>query len=131
MWRKLMEWARRLHEDVLTLYYCAKHPQTPLPAKLLALLIAAYALSPIDLIPDFIPILGYLDELLLLPGLIWICLKLIPQPTLAQCRSLAHERVSARRDKPRSYAGAAIVVGIWMVLLWGAWLLFGSHVLDA
>jgi len=80
MLNRLKQWARALKRDVLALYLAARDPRVPWYAKALALVTAAYALSPIDLIPDFIPVLGYLDDLILLPGLIWLTVRLIPTP---------------------------------------------------
>jgi uncharacterized membrane protein YkvA (DUF1232 family) len=119
--QRIKAWALRLRNDTLALYFCARHPETPLAAKLFALLIAAYALSPIDLIPDFIPVLGHLDELILLPGAVWLCLRIVPPAVLAQCRARSDAWFEARRAKPTSYAGAAIVIALWFLLLLVAW----------
>ena len=90
--------------------------------RILGVLIIAYALSPIDLIPDFIPIIGYLDELILLPVGLWILLKFIPEQVLSDCRDKATEWLASGHAKPRSALGAAIVVSIWIVIAW--WLVF-------
>lgn len=116
MWQRLQRWAQALRRDVLTLWFAARHPGTPLAAKLFALGLAAYALSPIDLIPDFIPVLGYLDEALLLPVGILICLKMLPAPVLAECREHAARWIAERHGKPRSWLGAALVVTVWIAL---------------
>lgn len=121
---RLRRWARAIKQDVLALWFCCRHPRTPLPAKLLALAIAAYALSPIDLIPDFIPVLGFLDELILLPAAIFIVLKLIPADVLGECREQAARWSEESRGRPSSYAGAAIVVLLWIGLAWLGWKLF-------
>src|SRR5215207_6790572 len=84
-------WAKKIKRDGLTLWFAQKHADTPLLAKALAVLVVAYALSPIDLIPDFIPVLGYLDDVILLPGLIWLTIKLIPDRVLAESRVRADE----------------------------------------
>ena len=81
----------------------------------------AYALSPIDLIPDFIPVLGYLDDLLLLPGLIWLTVRLLPEAVLADCRPQAVAWLDARKDQPRSLFGAALVIALWTALAWYGW----------
>lgn len=112
----LREWARRLKREALTAYYAARHPGTPLLVRLLALAVAAYALSPIDLIPDFIPILGYLDDLVLVPLGLWLVVRLVPSPVLQECRTraeatavipplLADSRSGARRRAPVSASG--------------------------
>ena len=100
----------------MALWLAARDARTPLAAKVVAGLVAAYALSPVDLIPDFIPVLGYLDDLLIVPAGIWLALRLIPPSLMAELRAAAEAR-----DRPRSLAGAAAVVGIWL----GAVALFG------
>ena len=77
---RLRGWARALKRDVLALYIAARDPRTPWLARMVALVVTAYALSPIDLIPDFIPVLGYVDDLILLPFGIYLAVKLIPEP---------------------------------------------------
>ena len=126
MWERLKRWARALRDDTLALYFCARDPRTPLAAKLFALAIAAYALSPIDLIPDFVPVLGYLDEVILLPGLIYLCLRMIPAPVLAQAREKSRQWFAEKQQRPRSYVAAAVIVLLWVALLWwlGATLLW-------
>lgn len=121
MRERIRAWACDVRDDVLALYFCARHPDTPWAPKLVALLIAAYALSPIDLIPDFIPVLGLLDEAVLLPGAIWVCLRLIPAPVLAECRTQAQAWMAQQARKPRSLVGAAFVVLLWVLLLWVGW----------
>ena len=117
MLARLNTWAAALRRQVLTLWFCARHPRTPLAAKLLAALVAAYALSPIDLIPDFIPVLGYLDDLILVPAGVYLTLRLIPEDVVAEARAQA-EAAAAR---PTSYAGAAAIVLMWLVLAWWGW----------
>lgn len=114
-------WAVRLRRDGLTLWFALRDARTPWLARALAWLVVAYALSPIDLIPDFIPVLGYLDEVLLLPGLIWLTVRLVPDAVLADCRQQAADWLDARRDQPRSRFGAALVVVLWCVLAWWLW----------
>ena len=122
---RLKAWARGLKRDVVALWLAARDPRTPLGAKLLAGLVAAYALSPIDLIPDFIPVLGYLDDLLLVPAGIWLAVRLIPAELLAEFRAAAEAR-----ERPRSLAGAAVVAAVWLALaglaVW-LWLGGASH----
>ena len=119
LWQRLRFWARLVLRDGLALYVAARDPRTPRLAKLLALLVAAYALSPIDLIPDVIPVLGILDELILLPIAIALIARLIPADVMAESRAAAQAMV----EKPRSKAGAAIIIGIWVLALGGlsAW----------
>jgi uncharacterized membrane protein YkvA (DUF1232 family) len=103
--------ARSLKRDVVAIWVAARDPRTPLGAKIIAAAVAAYALSPIDLIPDFIPILGFLDDLLLVPLGILIAIRLIPPALMAEFR----ERATEREGKPRSIAGAAVVILIWFL----------------
>jgi uncharacterized membrane protein YkvA (DUF1232 family) len=114
-------WARRIKRDGVTLWFAGKHPRTPWYAKALGWLVVAYALSPIDLIPDFIPVLGYLDDVLLLPGLIWLAIRLLPPEVLAECRGQAEAWMLARKAKPRSWLGAVLVVAVWVALAAAAW----------
>ena len=118
---RLRDWARSLKADVLALWFCCKHPDTPLSAKILATLVVAYALSPIDLIPDFIPVIGYLDDVILVPIGIYFTLKLVPQHVLEECRAKARDWIAARQPKPRNYVAAAVIVVLWLLMLWIAW----------
>lgn len=109
----------------MTLWFALRDPATPRVAKVLALVVVAYALSPIDLIPDFIPVLGYLDDVLLLPGLIWLTVRLIPDPILARCRAKADDWMARQGRKPRMVLGVAMVVVVWLLLAWGLWAWLG------
>jgi uncharacterized membrane protein YkvA (DUF1232 family) len=113
---QLRTWAKKVKRDGLTLWFARAHPGTPLLAKALAVVVVAYALSPIDLIPDFIPVLGYLDDVILLPALIWLTVRLIPEAVMAECRGRADAWLAAEGSRPRSYAGAAVVVAIWIAV---------------
>lgn len=106
--------ARRLKAETFALYLAARHPETPWYAKLLIATIVAYAFSPIDLIPDFIPILGYLDDLILIPIGIAFAIKMVPPSVLAECRARAQE--VALNGKPVSRIAGAAVVIIWLTL---------------
>jgi uncharacterized membrane protein YkvA (DUF1232 family) len=109
-------WAKRIKRDGLTLWFAGGHPGTPWYVKALALFVVAYALSPIDLIPDFIPVLGYLDDVILLPVLIWLTVRLLPSPVLAECRLRADEWMRAHGAKPRSWFGAVLIVMCWLAV---------------
>lgn len=111
---RLKAWARRIKRDGVTLWFACKSPQTPWYAKALGAFVVAYALSPIDLIPDFIPVLGYVDDVLLLPALIWLTVRLLPAAVLADSREQADAWMLAQGRKPRSRAGVALVVGVWV-----------------
>ena len=113
MFDRLKKWARDVKRDVLALYLAARDPRVPWYAKVMAALVAAYALSPIDIIPDFIPVLGYLDDLILLPLGIAVVVRLIPDEVMADLRRQAEERMHAR---PRSVVGAVVVVLLWLVV---------------
>lgn len=115
---RLRRWAEALERDVLALWFCYRDPRTPLAAKILVMIIVAYALSPIDLIPDFIPVLGYLDELILLPAGLYLALRLIPPSVLEESRDRAAGWLAARKAAPVSYAAAAVIVLIWLALAW-------------
>ena len=120
----LRQRARALKDQTHVLYLAARHPATPWYAKLLVAGIVAYAFSPIDLIPDFIPVLGLLDDLVLIPLGIWLAIRLVPADVLTECRAHAQER-----RKRVSRAAAAVIVAIWLALaglgLWWAWRLWG------
>jgi uncharacterized membrane protein YkvA (DUF1232 family) len=107
--------AKELKREAYALYLCARHPRTPLHAKLFALLIVSYAMSPIDLIPDFIPVIGYIDDLVLIPLGIALLIKMMPKDVLEECRVKAQ---SLEADKPMGWIGAAIVICIWAVALY-------------
>ena len=108
------QWARKIKRDGVTLWFARKHPGTPFVAKALAVVVVAYALSPIDLIPDFIPVLGYLDDVILLPVLIWLTVRMIPEQVMAECRSKADDWLTTQGSKPRSYTGAVVIVLLWI-----------------
>ena len=111
---RLQRWAKGLKRDGLTLWLACKHPATPWYAKALGVLVVAYALSPIDLIPDFIPVLGYLDDVLLLPGLIYLGIKLLPAHVLADCRQQADAWIATNAAKPSSRVGAMLIILVWV-----------------
>ena len=111
-----VSWAKqtshRLRRDAHVLWLAARDPRTPLVAKLVGGFVAAYALSPIDFIPDFVPILGLLDELILVPIGLWIALKLVPAPLMAEFRNAADLAV----ERPISRLGAALIIGLWAII---------------
>jgi uncharacterized membrane protein YkvA (DUF1232 family) len=116
--RSIHDWKARadgLKREVYALYLCSRHPKTPLYAKLCALLIVSYALSPIDLIPDFIPIFGYVDDLVLIPSGIVLLIRLMPEDVLGECRQKAR---SAQADKPKRWTGAVVIVCIWALAIY-------------
>lgn len=108
---RLKAWARGLKRDVVALWIAARDPRTPAAAKLAAALVAAYALSPIDLIPDFVPILGYLDDLILVPLGVALVLRMIPAALMTEFRAAAQ----AREGRPKSLAAALVILALWLV----------------
>jgi len=120
----LKERASRLKAETHALYLAARHPGTPWYAKLLVAAIVAYALSPIDLIPDFVPILGYLDDLVLIPLGIALAIRMIPSSILEECRARSQETL--RSGKPVSRIVGIVIVAIWIALaaLCAAWAYF-------
>lgn len=124
MIEKLRRWASALKSQLLTLWFGRDHPDTPLAAKLLAALVVAYAFSPIDLIPDFIPVLGYLDDLLIVPLGIWLALRMIPAHVIAASRVKAEAWIAASGERPRNHVAAAIIVLVWIALAWWGWQAF-------
>jgi uncharacterized membrane protein YkvA (DUF1232 family) len=111
MLMKLKRWARGLKRDVHAIYLAARSPRVPWHAKIIAIAVAGYALSPIDLIPDFIPVLGYVDDLIIVPSGIWLVLALIPADVMAECRAIADEAAM----RPKSRLAATIIVAIWIL----------------
>lgn len=106
----LKVWAKALKRDVIALWIAARCPETPWLARAGAGAVAAYALSPIDLIPDFIPVIGYLDDLILVPIGILLVVRLVPPPLMERFRALA----TARSNRPRSYVAAFVFVALWL-----------------
>ncbi len=114
-------WARGIKRDVVALWIAAQDHRTPITAKIIAGAVAAYALSPIDLIPDVVPVLGYLDDLLIVPLGIMLAVRLVPQALMVEFRAAA----TARENRLVSKAGLAVVVAIWLATALGlAWLLW-------
>jgi uncharacterized membrane protein YkvA (DUF1232 family) len=118
---RLADWARSIKRDVRAVYLASRDPRTPWYAKAVAIGVAAYALSPIDLIPDFIPVVGQLDELIILPLGIWLAVRMIPPEVMEEHRAAA----LLAEQAPRSMAGAAAIILIWLVLTAAAgWLAY-------
>ena len=117
---RLTTWAKRTRRDAVALWFVARDPATPLWLRGFLWFVVAYALSPIDLIPDFIPILGYVDEAILLPLAIWFAVRHIPAAQMADAR----ERAVQVTEKPRSWTGAIIIILLWCGLAWLTWRFF-------
>ena len=110
----LKQRAQRLKVEVYALYLAYKDPRVPLYARIFAACVVGYAFSPIDLIPDFIPVLGYLDDLIIVPAGIVLALKMIPASVMAECREQAQEVM--RQGKPVNRIAAAFIIGIWLLM---------------
>jgi uncharacterized membrane protein YkvA (DUF1232 family) len=121
MFNTLKAQAKQLKQHTLTVYFAARDPRTPILVRTLALLVAAYALSPIDLIPDFIPIIGYLDDLILLPLGLALVVRLTPPEVMESARAQAQHAST----KPVSYPAAVFVIVVWLIVMWlfGKWAL--------
>jgi uncharacterized membrane protein YkvA (DUF1232 family) len=107
---RIKNWARALRRDAHAIRLASRDPRVPWTVKLLAIAVAGYALSPIDLIPDFIPVLGYLDDLIIVPLGIWLVIALIPEDVMREYRAMA----SAAAQRPVSKAAAIIIVALWI-----------------
>jgi len=110
-WKK---WASSLKKNTYALYLASKNLAVPVLAKIVIAVVVAYALSPIDLIPDFIPVIGYLDDLLLLPLGVWLAIYLIPQPVWKECQALAQEQAL---NMPHNRRAAVVIIIIWVLTL--------------
>ena len=110
MLERVKNWAHLIKRDVHALYLASRDPRVPWYAKALAAVVAGYALSPIDLIPDFIPVLGYLDDVILVPAGIWLVIRLIPPDIMAEHRAVA----AAARRRPVNRVAGALVITAWI-----------------
>ena len=125
MIQRIRQWARLAGRDVYAVYLAARDPRVPWYAKALAFCVAGYALSPIDLIPDFVPVLGYLDDLIIVPLGILIVVKLIPPEIIAEHRALAAES----QGRPVSHTAAIVIVVVWAAsIVVAAWLCYRAFV---
>ena len=124
---RLRDWARAIKRDVVAIWLAGRDPRVPWPVKLLALLVAGYALSPIDLIPDFIPVLGYLDDVLLVPLGVLLVIRLLPPALLAEHRASAASII----ERPVSKRGMAVIIAIWLaaaaLAAWLVWRWFAAR----
>lgn len=117
MFNQLKTWAKGLKKNIYVLYLAYKDPRVPWYAKVFTICVVAYAFSPIDLIPDFIPILGYLDDIILVPLGIMLALKMIPKDVIAECEMKAQEMMN--KGKPKNWIAGSIILVIWfLILVW-------------
>ena len=121
--------SKQIKSEIYALYLAYKHPRTPWYAKVLAALILGYALSPIDLIPDFIPVIGYLDDLIIVPAGVTLLIKIIPRDILEECRAKARSDLLNRR--PKGWIAAIIIVLIWLLAIYLTLSLLGPLVFKA
>ena len=115
------QWARRVKQDSVMLWFACRHPQTPWMAKAIAAFAVAYALSPIDLIPDFIPVLGYLDDALLLPAMVWLAVRCLPEDVKDECHRQAQAWIQTHDAKPVNRWGIVWVLSMWAVFCYLLW----------
>ncbi len=121
VFKKIQQYLAQLKQDILVLWFAIRSPDTPTIPKILAFLAVAYAFSPIDLIPDFIPILEYVDDLILIPIMVFLILKIIPNSVLQTARVEANEWLFQNKVKPTNRYGLIIIFFIWFLM---GWLLF-------
>ena len=117
MIEKIKMWAKRLKRKVYVLYFAYKDKRTPWYAKIFAVCVVAYAFSPIDLIPDFIPILGYLDDVIVVPLGVAFALKMLPKAVIQECTAKAEERI--KHGKPKNWLVGSLIILVWiMAFIW-------------
>ena len=127
MFAAIRQWARRIKQDAVMLWFAYKDPRTPWLPKIISMLAVAYALSPIDLIPDFVPVLGFLDDAVLLPAMIWLAVRLLPDDVVTACRQLAIDWMQVNQRKPVNRWGIALVLMVWalvvllIIVWWDRW----------
>jgi len=116
MLEKLKSRARALKNEAFAVYLAAKDPRTPWYARALIYFVVAHTFSPIDLIPDFIPVLGYLDDLIITPGGLWLAVRMIPPEVLEEARAKV---ATSGLERSMGYIGAGMIVMVWIVILIG------------
>ncbi|GAA5561434.1 YkvA family protein [Acinetobacter seifertii] len=122
----LKEWAKRLRKQIIMLWFASRHPQMPWLPKVIAVVAVAYAFSPIDLIPDFIPILGFVDDAIILPILIWLALRFTPEQVIFDAEQQANEWLEEHEKAPRNYLVAVLIILIWITLAVMAYFYLGG-----
>ena len=124
--QSLKEWAKRLRKQIVMLWFASRHPQMPWLPKVIAVVAVAYAFSPIDLIPDFIPILGFVDDAIILPILIWLALRFTPEQVIFDAEQQANEWLEEHEKAPRNYLVAVLIILIWITLAFMAYFYLGG-----
>lgn len=122
IWNQLKQWARQLKKQTFLLYLAYRHPNVPWYAKVWAICVVAYAFSPIDLIPDFIPVLGYLDDLILIPLGVAAAMRMLPENVISECRAKADELM--KQDRPTNWVAGGLIIVIWILLAGWFWITF-------
>lgn len=121
---RLKAWAAEMKVEALTVWYISRNPETPWYVRIFGLVLVAYAFSPIDLIPDFIPVIGYLDDLLILPAGVYLLLRITPENLISESRDRARAHVAARTSKPTSELGIFLAIVLWSIAILGLIVLF-------
>ncbi|OUC57766.1 YkvA family protein [Acinetobacter seifertii] len=124
--QSIKEWAKRLKKQIIMLWFASRHPQMPWLPKVIAVVAVAYAFSPIDLIPDFIPILGFVDDAIILPILIWLALRFTPEQVIFDAEQQANEWLEEHEKAPRNYLVAVLIILIWITLAVMAYFYLGG-----
>lgn len=124
--QSIKEWAKRLKKQIIMLWFASRHPQMPWLPKIIAVVAVAYAFSPIDLIPDFIPILGFIDDAIILPMLIWLAVHFTPQQVIFDAEQQAEEWLDEHEKRPKNYLVAVLIILIWLTLAVMAYFYFGG-----
>ena len=124
--QSLKDWAKSLKKQIIMLWFASKHPQMPWFPKVIAVVAVAYAFSPIDLIPDFIPILGLLDEAIILPMLIWLAVRFTPQQVILDAEQQAEEWLEQQERRPQNYLVAVLIILVWITLAVMAYFYFSG-----
>lgn len=124
--QSIKEWAKRLKKQIIMLWFASRHPQMQVLPKIIAIIAVAYAFSPIDLIPDFIPIFGFIDDAIILPILIWLAVQFTPQQVIFDAEQQAKEWLDTQEKRPRNYLVAALIILIWFILVVTAYFYFGG-----
>ncbi|MNJ39604.1 hypothetical protein D3C77_344820 [compost metagenome] len=121
---RLKTMAKKLKANLMVMYFAYRDPRVPLFTKIFAICVVAYAFSPVDLIPDFIPILGYLDDLILVPLGVYIALRLFPREVLEEYRTKAEEQ--RKLGKPNNWITGTLIIAVWIALaIWSGWYIYG------
>lgn len=123
MFKKMKAWSKNLKKQVFILYFAYKDDRVPLYAKLFAICVVAYAFSPIDLIPDFIPILGFIDDLIIVPLGVMLALKMIPELAIKDCEEKANELM--KKGKPKNWIVGSLIILFWSLIL--IWIIYSTY----